>query len=371
MAISSSSIRFRWSHIIAAVACVMACRTPAGLLAEPPVSKADAGASESTTQPAENTLRGIVVRKGSGKPLADVNVTIARVRDGHIVVGATGGLSLWPFGEKTEVTATTNNKGRFVVSGFVTEEEPYTLVATNPAVGAALIRKFRPADYRAKPLRVEIDDPAFVRVLKSSNIDNRSEVSANVMLTGSGVTAKPGNDRESAMLTSIVPGIIDKVGPLLPGMEYDVSKSISIPRTGQWATIHRHRFTPVAGQTLDLTDWTDLGTTLDGRLRATDGTPLADVNVMVKIGGSEYEVMGTLSDSLGRYEITGLPPGKHTLELVRYVKQVNKFDFNTRQDVMWTHEVAWEAGTMRITRDVNEIEVLKKVDRNRKRKARP
>lgn len=358
----------RGQHRISFLAVTLCSIAALPLFAEPTETKRDPLPQESTSRPAKNPMRGIVVRKGTGKPLADVLVTIARVHDGEIGVGATSYFSTDElFGEKKRAMATTGKDGNFLLNGISTPDELYTLVATNRTAGASLIRKLRPSDYHEKPLRVEIDDPSFVRVWKSPNVNGRSEISAHVELKDSRVVPRQEGARDSAKLTLMDPCVWDVVGPLLPGLEYDVSKSISTPTNAYyWATIYKHRFTAEAGQTLDLSDWPELGTTLDGRLHATDGTPLSNVNVMVKIDGSEFEIMGTLSDNLGRYEITGLPPGRHTLELSRQGRRLNRFDMTPPKDISWSHEIAWEAGTNRVTRDVNDLEIIKRSEKRRK-----
>jgi hypothetical protein len=385
MAITSSSIRFRLFAVVISLATVIEGGKPAMLLAEPPAAPAASTPTpEATTRPAISTMRGIVVRKGSGKPLADVTVSIARVRDGEIHVGAEkffrfGWLNkdapgwLPKYSDSTDVVIKTNAKGRFSFSKIPTPDEPYTLVASGPTTGAALVRQFRPADYEKKPLRVEIDDPAFVKIWPT-RADATLQRFSNLSLREGSQPTDAANQRVFAKLELSLgnPQVLigdGNAGPLLPGLKYEVTKGIYTRGNGYPAIFYRHTFTAEAGQTLDLSEWPDLGTTLDGRIRAADGRPLSHVNVMVKLGGSESEIMGTLSDNLGRYEITGLPPGRHTLELARQIRPRNNAEFIWPKDVSWSHEVAWEPGTIRVTRDVSDLEVGADKVQRRNRKA--
>jgi len=352
---------------------------PAPVAAEPPSATPGPASPEGTPQPATSTLRGIVLRKGTGKPLDEFTITIARVRDGEIAVGANsffrvGWLNndtpgwLPRYSDSRDVVTESDNKGQFELSRIATPDEPYTLVASNPMTGAALVRQFRPADYHGKPLRVEIDDPSFVRIWPIHQNPGAHCYSSLKLIDderdADGETQTQVARLEFAMGTSQILMRHDRVGPLIPGLKYELTKGVFTGVTGPPAIIYRHTFTAVAGQTIDLTEWPEVGTTLSGKIRAANGSPLSNVNVMVKLGGSESEILGTLSDNHGRYEITGIPPGKHTLELSRYARTRSAAESKWPQDVSWSHVVAWGPGTNRVTRDVTEVDVgVKKASR--------
>jgi Carboxypeptidase regulatory-like domain len=62
------------------------------------------------------------------------------------------------------------------------------------------------------------------------------------------------------------------------------------------------------------------GITLSGRITDTKNQPLGNVNVLLRTQSESAVVLGTLSDTEGRYVLNNAPAGTHTLELLRHAK---------------------------------------------------
>jgi len=301
-----------------------------------------------------NRLEGLVVSKQDGRPLADVSVAMAHAERAWIYFGEGDGLGTYGPEEKvlffftkrngrTACEARTDGQGRFALEGFTTPDQPYTVAVAHEKHGADFVTGVVPKDYADKPLRIELDQPAYIRTERPERSPEAKRWEyVNLSLVpeskpaGSPSTGtaedEAGEERAPAVnvyfWNSGGYGLDDsgeqsekaRWGPLPPGHTYRLTRQVY----GQWAyapTLYQRDVKVAPGQTVDVALKPEGGIKLRGRVTGLDGQPLPHVNVMVKVGADGAVVVGTVSDEQGAYEVSGVPPGRHTIELLRHARR--------------------------------------------------
>ena len=122
-----------------------------------------------------NRLRGIVVSSVDGRPLPGVQVVMAHDEKGHLRIGPRG--SLDGSGDEDErpqdfarrnarlfCDAFTDDQGLFTLTSFASPSARWNLAAGDYQHGICVRSGIVPADFADRPLRIEIDPPAFITV---------------------------------------------------------------------------------------------------------------------------------------------------------------------------------------------------------------
>lgn len=307
------------------------CLIPAGAVRADPPPK---------TPP--NTLSGIVVSKKDGQPLANVNVAMAHHREGSITLMNEGRISAWGPEEtvfllftkrnsKSACQTTTDAEGRFTMTSFRKPSEGYAVVAAHREHGVAVLHHVIPADHKDAPLKIEIDEPAFVRLGTFDIKDDAATYMTSLAFADQRGMLEVMGDAESEAGEELMPNVVlsfwssardessdSKLGPLPGGFEYIVTHEHWTQRVGAAATLLKRRIRLEPGQTLDLSTTAPDGAELTGRLALADGKALRDVNVMIKFGDKRQDIIGTVTDAEGRYRLRGVPEGSVLLELSRH-----------------------------------------------------
>ena len=120
-----------------------------------------------------HTLEGVVVSKADGKPVGGATVAMAHARKGSIHISDGGSISVYGPEEKfllflskrngkTACETRTDEQGRFTLKNFTSLSAKYSIVAGSEQAGLAILENVRPKDYADTPLRIEIDEPAYL-----------------------------------------------------------------------------------------------------------------------------------------------------------------------------------------------------------------
>ena len=296
-------------------------------------------------------LSGVIVQKSDGTPLAGIQVVMAHGEKGYLEIGPRGRLD--GRGEADEqphvfaqrnakffCDAFTDDQGRFTLRGFAAPDEEWNLAAGDGARGLVLQRRVIPSAYADKPLLIEIDSPADIIVQPPPPPADKSlEGSVGVALApiaarppgAEAADSPPDRAREPNATGESKIGFYASwrsdedqdspwhLGPFPPGFTYRITSYLYGRRLGYNPTLFERTvsLTPGVAATISL-DSKD-GGALSGRITDIEDKALADVNVMAKTRDGSGLVIGTLSDAEGRYVLSGVPPGTHTLELLRHV----------------------------------------------------
>ena len=311
--------------------------------------------AESPDKPAINTLRGIVISKADGTPVADVQVVMAHNTEGHVDVGWHGYLGGCGHDEKnsralarrnvkTFCDTCTDSEGRFTLRSFALPDEPWNLAAGGREHGFVLLTNVVPAEHTDDVLRVELDKPAGITVTPPPDpTDKDLRASVGIALApsrspeptqpvgGQPIEPSPraahetpefnvdfyssGRPRNEEGRETKEPW---HLGSFPPGFKYRITSYVHGTRLSYRPTIFERTvsLTPGASETLMLES--RVGARVSGHVTDTKDRPLADVNVLMKVGAGSGLVIGALTDQKGHYELSGVPSGSHKLELVRY-----------------------------------------------------
>ncbi len=293
-----------------------------------------------------NKLEGIVVFKEDGRPAAGVPVAMAQGEKGYIYFSEEG---LAGNGDRDTVLqffakpnsqhfseAVTDSTGRFTLAGFAVSDQPCTVVAGAPESGYALRTGVCPQDFSgAAPLKLELEQPAFLNVTPPRATAKSLRVGLAVALapttpaaepakaTGTSGTENPETERvsfSSPLLWRGSRGKPMRIGPLPGGQKYKVTASASVMKLSYQPTLFERVVALAPGATSDVVLENVDGAAVSGTITGVDEKPLAAVNVMVKT--SDGLVIGALTDEAGKYELGGVPPGTHKLELLRHAKRL-------------------------------------------------
>ncbi len=322
-------------------------------------SEAGVQAPSAPAPPPRNRLKGVVVWKKDGRPLAGARVAMADARDGYIYFAPNGLQVYGPeqkvlyilrrHNSKTACEATTDAQGRFTFESFAHPSQPYNVgllktegdaqptPTTEPesfarplkAEAMAVLTDIRPGDYADKELKIEVEAPAFIQTERPpAEQPGRAWRSANVSLE----PPRPADAKEEPESPRVYfftgypfdterAGDKETLGPLPPGHKYRLSV-YGYSEDAPFAATYFERVVPLeGGQTADISQKLEGGAKLAGHVTGIDGQPLVGVNVMVKVGPDAGLVVGALTDKRGSYEIANVPAGTHKLELLRHAKR--------------------------------------------------
>ncbi len=298
--------------------------------------------AEAQPPPTLNTLRGIVVSKADGQPLAGVPVVMAHAEKGYVRVGS-GGLdaggpelldrrAFVSRNKRSWCDAITASDGSFALRGFDAPNEPWILAAGDRQRGYCVQPRVRPAEHADTPLRLEIDAPAFISIQRlpaPPAASFRAYVALGLVdLDGKSTTAAGPVDLSAVPEAHVRVDAwaenpeepVWRLGPFPPGFTYRVTHTIWSPNLRYYITLFERQVFLRPGTTEAVSLESASGVTLSGRISDTKSRPLADVNVLVRMQGESAVVLGTLSDADGRYVLKHVPAGTHTLELLRHAK---------------------------------------------------
>lgn len=317
--------------------------------------------------PETHTLKGVVY-KSDGTPAAGVKVTMAQREIGYIFIG--DDCEIWAYGPdekrlfflpkrngKTVCEAATDAQGCFTLERFVSTTARYSIVAGSKDAGLAVVENVKPSDYADKPLRIDIDAPAYLRLPRmpkspDSELESffgvsfapRDESAADgekaaaakqkephenvvvrlyVMTSPDEGSEKPSESHADAQSSAAESGNgTDPVGPLVGGRRYLVTQYVSGPRLQSFMpTVFETAVTLESGKTIPIHLPNEGGAELSGRIATKEGSPLGDVNVLLRAGNPGV-TLGALTDKDGVYTIRHAPPGDHKLELLRHAIRV-------------------------------------------------
>jgi hypothetical protein len=289
-------------------------------------------------------LEGVVVSKADGQPVSGATVAMAHADKAYIFVQNEAEVVTWGPTEKrlffipkrngkTACDTTTDEQGRFTLKSFVSMSAKYSVVAGSQKAGLAILENVRPNDYAEKPLRIEIDEPAYLEVPSFPKPADETlmaytyvQLEPELPEATTDVAEAVGVMRQNIYLSVMVPpagdGAKSRAGPLVGGMTYRVGNWVWGKRFGAPATRFETVVKAEPGKTVPVQLSPEGGTALSGRITLKEGSPLRDVNVMVKIGEGAKLVLGALTDEKGDYTIANVPSGSHKLELLRHAVRV-------------------------------------------------
>jgi hypothetical protein len=329
---------------------------PLGAAEDPPPPAAEEAAlppaAAEASLPPLNKLSGIVVSKKDGQPLADVQVAITHAEQGNLVFIGGGRLRafgrdesvLWFFPKRNgrvKVQGRTDAEGRFTLEGFTSPESKYNVGATHPEYGSALLTDIIPAAYGERELRIELDEPSFIRTeiapfdeafsamgweFLALELAAEPPAPASAPADSAPATeAAAERDRPEAPRVTFdlerEPGGSEREGgmarwgPLPAGRKYVVSRVRYAPELFYTATLLARTVKLAEGETLkvDLKPGGDIS--LTGQVTGLDDQPLAGVNVKLRVG--DDLVIGAISGANGEYTLQNVPAGKHVFDLYR------------------------------------------------------
>jgi hypothetical protein len=287
-----------------------------------------------------NKLHGVVVSKKDGRPLAAVHVVMTHAERGYLMLGREGQARafgpeekiLWFLSKRNGKTAcedTTDAEGRFTFRGFTSPGEKYNFAAAHPEHGVELLTGLAPVDYQDKPLRIEIDEPAFITTgLKPPTSSEQAWEYVEVTLA-----AELGQSTETLRVNFNVVDFVAftpeadegrreyRLGPLPGGRTYRICRHMYLRAPGYSATLFERRVSLRPGETIELPVHREEGTTVTGRVTDSDDKPLVNVNLTVSTHDESGLVIGAVTDQEGNYTLTGVPAGTHALELLRHAKR--------------------------------------------------
>jgi len=308
-------------------------------------------------------LSGVVVVKKTGQPVEGAKVVVCHSQQAHLYFGEPGELEaygpdqfepvtwflsfLGRSARKTAASAETDETGHFTFSRLATPGELYHLAVSDAEYGCTLLLNLKPEDYFDRELRVELEEPGFIRTdyfdpsprpglrcysrLRLVGPAEATEVAAgeselNVWGWPSEEEVDPGDrggvglDDLRAVRSADLPRFL-RYGPLPGGLRYRLSLVAAFDEMSYSATIFERLVTVEPGKTVEALMRSPAGATISGRISDVDGNPLRYVNVTVKVAPPAELVLGAITDAEGRYQIKGVLAGQHKLELLRHAKR--------------------------------------------------
>lgn len=317
-------------------------------------------ATAGTEKPSDTHMLNGVVYAKDGKPAAGVTVAMAQVRHAFIFIDNEAEISVWGPTKKrffflsrrngkTACETTTDEQGRFTLKGFISTSVKYSIVAGSKDTGLAILENVRPKDHVSKPLRIEIEEPAYLtlpRMPKPPGDELSAYTTVRLAPDKARAAAEKGDDepRRNVMMSLYVDTTSDvdvvrdsegplaetrqldakdlgkktyRAGPLVGGKRYSVSHFAWGKRLGYSATLFETKVLAESGKTIPVRFPDEGGVALSGRIVTKEGSPLADVNVMLRVGNPGF-TLGAVTDKDGAYTIRHAPSGEYKLELLRH-----------------------------------------------------
>lgn len=288
-----------------------------------------------------NTLRGVAVSKADGSPVADATVLLAHAERAHLYFDPED-LQGWGDDDRvllffrkrngrTVCGATTDGQGRFTLTRFTTPGAKYNLAAVHPERGIALLTGLVPQDYTDRELRIELEPGGYIL---TDALERSPDQSRWTCVDVELVAERPAASADAAEcavpgvqlhfrgsrpfhLSAEAPAGRTRLGPLPGGRQFRVTHRLYLRGLPYLPTLSESTVTVVSGQTVECLRPAG-GATVTGRVTGLDGLPLPNVNVLARIGADAATATGAVTDGDGAFRLTGLPPGTHKLELLRY-----------------------------------------------------
>ncbi len=291
-------------------------------------------------------LEGTVVSKADGQPIAGAKVVLASVETGSLLLGPRGELSgsgdeetvLFFFSKrngKSYCEATTGADGRFTLERFRDPGSRYVIAAAHAERGVAVMPVI-PGEHAGKSLRIDIEPAAFLEVTGGLITYNplaaeKKEIETYATIRLVGPLGRGPGPADSELPNTVWINAWDfsedgwdgtarageRVGPLPPGWRYRVTSSAFGPGLAYSPIIFECEVALAAGSVARV-EMPHGGTRFAGRVSGSDGAPLTGVNVLLRSKANAGFVLGTITDTDGRYAIASAPAGEHDVELVRH-----------------------------------------------------
>ncbi len=282
--------------------------------------------------PPPNQLSGVVVYKDTGQPAANVHVVMVHRGHGYLSFNK----HVYASGNDEKVLrfftrrngkhfchAVSDQTGHFTLTNFAAPADPWHIAAGDADQGWTLQLDLRPANYAERPLRLELEQPAYIVTTLPPPPEKGLKLSVRVSLAppeGFGSQTGEPDDSGISFLGLIFPSTAREqlyLGPLPPGLKYRVTALASTRKIPYDATVFARSVAVAAGTKQQISFELEGGTTVTGRVTSIEGQPLAKVNVMAET--ADGLVIGALTHEDGTYTLRGVPPGTHTLRLLRHV----------------------------------------------------
>jgi hypothetical protein len=300
-----------------------------------------AGLAHGSDLPQVNQLEGTVVSKDDGRTVAGVPVVMAHGTRGYLSLDDQGALAQAsnerlfgvfpvPNGRYACMTVT-DADGHFVLRDFAAPEERWLITAGDAEHGYALETRIKPKDFASRPLRLELEKPSFIGlrppkaqadthayIVVGLARDPEARDSEDSAVTDEDEPSEHVAFRSAAMWRADA-GKPRRLGPLPGGQWYKVTAQSSSGNLPYTAVLFERLVKVAPGETAEVTLEPEGGVTVSGRVSDSDDKPLSKVNVTVKT--ADAFVIGAVSDQDGEYELRGVPPGTHTLRLLRHAKR--------------------------------------------------
>ena len=286
--------------------------------------------------PPVNHVEGTVVLQKDGQPAAGVPVAMVHRTKGYLRFDDNGLLGrgederlfgLFPKRNgRYACQAVTDASGHFVLRSFAAPEDEWMIAAGDAKSGYALMLHMAPAEYKDKPLRLELAEPAYIDV-ETPKTPKSMQLYTGVSLAGpvDGAGGDAGEDdpSERVYFRSTMRGDTksrrERLGPLPSGQRYRVAGQGYGGSAPYTVALFEKVVEPAPGETAEVTLESKEGLTVTGRVTSTEDKSLANVNVKIKT--ADGTLIGGVSDADGKYELRGVPAGTHALQLLRHAKR--------------------------------------------------
>jgi hypothetical protein len=292
-------------------------------------------------EPGINQLEGVVEFADSGQPAAGMPVVLVHRAKGYLEYDDEVGARVcadneYLFGMFAKANgryccrAMTDPAGHFVLRNLAALEDDWLILAGDAEHGFATLPNIKPADLQQEPLRLRLEKGACLDI-ELPELPKGMRAYLAVMLAAplgegeDGASVGADEDADQRLLfysrsLSGEPGArLRPIGPLPAGQRYKVivwGTGANLPYA---PVLFERAVSATVGETAEVLLQPKEGLTVAGRVLDADDKPLAMVNVQIHT--DDGTVIGGLSDADGRYELHGLPPGTHTVKLLRHAKR--------------------------------------------------
>lgn len=300
-----------------------------------------AGLAHGSDSQQANKLEGTVVFKADGRAAGGVPVVMAHGTRGYLAFDDEGLLThaehemlfgVFPVRNgRYACQAVTDANGHFVLRDFAVPDERWLIAAGDAEHGYALQARINPAHFASQPLRLELEQPGFIQ-LSTPKSPEGMRVYIRVGLADEPVPRDGDRSTEteeedlservvfrSEALWREDAGKERRLGPLPGGQRYKVTAQGSSSRLPYPAVLFERLMELAPGATAEVTLEPQEGAIVSGQVTSSEDKPLDKVNVKVRT--ADGLLIGAVSDKEGKYELRGVPPGTHTLQLLRHAKR--------------------------------------------------